>query len=475
MKRFFPVVAVLATLLAHNPRASAIVYGQGAPANQAAATSALAAKSAQVDALFAPFNQGGTPGVAVMVIQEGQIVHSKGYGLARLDSKEPVDANTAFDLASMSKQFTAMAVMILAERGKLSYEDSVSKFFPEFPAYARKITIRHLLNHTSGLVDAINPKWFKAGYEPTSRDLGKLMAQERTVNFEPGEKFEYNNAGYVLLALIVEKVSGQRFARFMQENVFKPLSMNNTLIWDESKPKVEHLAISYAPADNGFKSIDYLSDVYLYGPKGVVTTAADLYKWNEALETEKLVKATTLRQAFTPSKLNNGTESPYGFGWAMGKEGGLDVVEHGGGYLGYRTNIKRYPGQRTTVILLANNAQVEVAPLGRKIGQIYLSDKMVAPVAIKVDSSILNSYVGKYEGDPAVMPNLIIEITLEDGELYITSPIKPKTKLLAQSPTEFSISETASTVSFNRDDKGTVSGLVLKTRRAIINARRLGP
>lgn len=436
-------------------------------------TGSAADRSAQVDALVTPLIQANAPGLGVTVIQDGRIAHAKGYGLARLDTKETVGLNTAFDLGSTSKQFTAMAVMILVERGKLSYDDPLTKFFPEFPPYAKSITVRHLLNHTSGLVDAIAPRWFRKGYEPTSKDLVKMMAREQSVRFAPGEKFEYNNAGYVLLALIVEKVSGQSFARFMRENIFKPLGMNSTVIFDETNPKVEHMAVSYFFEGNEFKPYAPTSDRFFYGPKGVVSTLEDMYKWAQALETEKLLKASTLKQAFTPARLSNGTETIYGFGWFLGKENGLDVYEHAGGYLAYRATIRRYPSQHTTVIVLSNNALIEPTSLAKKISQIYLSDRVKVAAEMKMDTAILKEYVGRYEADPKAMPNLMIDITLENDELYITSPIKPKTRLIAQSATEFQIADTASSVIFNRDEKGAVNGLTLKTRRAVFDAKKL--
>jgi CubicO group peptidase (beta-lactamase class C family) len=473
MKRLIVIAAIISASFASSTICEPACVAQTVPVKDSGATS-LTGKSSQVDRLLAPFNQGQTPGVAALVIQDGQIVHHKGYGLARLYTKEPIGPDTAFDLASMSKPFTAMAVMILAERGKLSYDDPLSKFFPDFPAYAQKVTIRNLLTHTSGLVDVISAKWFRQGYEPTSRELAKLINQEPNLKSAPGEKFAYNNAGYLLLALIVEKASGQSFPVFMRDSVFKPLGMNHSLIWDETKPKVEHLALSYSPEDNSFKSIDYVSDKFLYGPKGVITTTTDLSKWNEALDSEKLVKVATLRLAYTPMKLNDGSESPYGFGWSISKDNGLAIIEHPGGYLGYRTDIRRYPNQHTTIIVLSNNAQVVSQALAKSIEHVYLSDKMVAPAAkVTVDPTVLSSYVGKYEGDPTAMPNLIIEISLENGELYITSPLRPKTKLLAQTPTEFIVSESSATATFNKGENGSVMGLTLKTRMGVINARRL--
>ncbi len=472
MNRFLIAVMLVAVSLATAGLQTSTLGSQ--PASQAnPKASDLAAKSAQVDALLAPL-QGNSPGVAVMVIKDGQVVHHKGYGLARIDRREAIAENTAFDLASTSKQFTAMAIMILAERGKLSYEDPLSKYFPEFPSYAQKIKIRHLLTHTSGLVDVINASWFKAGYEPTSKEVAAFVSHQAQPKSAPGERFEYNNTGYLLLALIVEKASGESFAKFMHKNIFAPLGMNHSLIWDERKPKIEHLAVSYAPAGGSFNPIGFLSDKFVFGAKGVITTTSDLIKWIQNLDSPKLVKPATLQLAFTPTKLNDGSESPYGFGWGIGRDNGLLMIEHPGGYLGYRVNIRRYPTERTTIVLLSNNGQTDVQSLTRSIARIYLGDKMVAPQAkLKIDPAALASFAGKYESEGPPAPNLAIEITLENGDLYITSALRPKAKLLAQSATEFLVGESTATVTFKTNEKGAVKGLAIKTRMGVIDAKRL--
>lgn len=442
-------------------------------AQPTATQSDLAAKSAKTDALLAPFAQPNTPGIAVLVIYDGQVVHNKGYGLARLDTKEAIGAETAFDLASTSKPFTAMAVMMLAEQEKLSYNDPLSKYFPDFPNYAQKVTIRHLLTHTSGLPDVINASWFKADYVPTSRQVAAFFVKAPNAKSAPGDRFEYNNSGYLLLALIVEKASGKSFAAFMRENIFKPLGMNNSLIWDDTTPKVEHLAISYAPVAGGFEPVPVVSDKFIYGAKGVVSTIDDLAKWIKAFESGKLVKPETFQIALTPSKLNDGSQSPYGFGWGLGSDGGLPTIEHPGGYLGYRTNIRIYPTQRTAIAVLSNNANADAQTLARNTSRIYLSDKMSAPQPkVKLDPVLLNSYVGRYKSESAIAPDLMIEITNENGDLFITSALRPKAKLIAQSETEFQIAETSATVTFNRGDRS-VTGLTLKTRMGVINARRV--
>jgi CubicO group peptidase (beta-lactamase class C family) len=474
MKRLVVIAAFTFALFAQPAIRSSISLGQTGATNQTASNTDLAAKSAQVDALFTPFTRDNSPGVTVLVMQKGQVIHHKGYGLARLDTKEAIGPDTAFEVASMSKQFTAMAVMILAERGKLSYDDPLSKYLPEFPAYTQKITIRHLLTHTSGLVDVINATWFKAGYTPTSKEVAAFLKNEANPKGRAGERFEYNNTGYLLLALIVEKAGGKSFAKFMNENIFRPLGMSHTLIWDEKKPKIEHLAISYAFVDGAFKPIDPVSDTFIFGAKGVISTTQDLIKWVQALDAPKLVKPETLQLAFSPMKLNDGSESFYGFGFGIGQENGLATIEHPGGYLGYRSNIKRFPSERTTIVVLSNNAQLDGLALARSIGRIYVGDKMVMPQAkLKVDPAVLASYAGKYESETAGTEGLVLEITVQNEDIFITSAIRPKTKLIAKSETEFGIGEGSATVTFKKDDKGNVTSLAVKSRMGIINARRL--
>lgn len=473
MRRLLIIGVFSLAICAQSATSTSFCFAQ-ANVDKAASPAETAAKSAQVDALAAPLSQGNAPGAVVLVVRDGQVLHHKGYGLARLDTKESIGPETAFDLASVSKQFTALAVMILAERGKLSYEDLLSKYFPEFPSYTQKITIRHLLTHTSGLPDVVNATWFKPGYTPAPKEVAAFLKKEPNAKAAAGARFEYNNAGYLLLALIVEKVSGQSFAKFMQENIFKPLGMTHTLIWDEKKPKIEHFAVSYARADGSFTPVEPVSDAFIFGAKGVISTTEDLIKWIEALDTPKLVKPETLRLAFTPMKLNDGSESLYGFGFGIGRENGLATIEHPGGYLGFRTNIKRFPSERTTVVVLSNNAQLDGVTLARSIGRIYVGDKMVVPEAkVKLDAAVLNSYAGKYESATPGTEGLVLEITVENEELFITSPIRPKTKLIAKSDIEFGVGEGAATVTFKKNDKGAVAGLSLKSRMGVIEARRL--
>lgn len=427
---------------------------------------ATAEKVAQVDALMAQWTE--TPGAAVLVVKDGRIVLSKGYGFANVETKEPIRPDTVFDLASVSKQFTAMAILMLSERGKLSLDDPLSKFFPEFPPYAQKITVRHILNHTSGLPDymeifltsgKVDKEQKPGGYEPTSAESVKLLSEQKEPRFAPGEKWEYSNSGYVVLGQIAGKAAGKPLPQFLKENVFGPLGMKSTLVSDESRPKIKSRAISYRMDASGkYANADYTPLNLIYGDGNVNTTIEDMFLWDQALYTEKLVKAATLKQAFTSGKLASGKDVGYGFGWVVGQYGGLDVVMHTGGWAGFRTEIVRFPQERFTVVILSNLGNFRPAIISKKIAAIYLEDKLSLPKAVKVDPSILQKYVGEYE----LRPGFIVTITLDNNILSAQATGQGKVNLVAKSETDFHL-EIAESIglTFNRDEKGEVTGLTL--------------
>ena len=363
----------------------------------------------KVDALLAPWSKGDTPGAAVLVIKDGKVLLKKGYGLASLETRKPIDRDTAFLLASITKPFTAMAIMILAERKKLHYEDSLSKFFPEFPPYAQKVTIRHLLQHQAGFpeyddlfvkggkMDSDWPRSVKSkpsSFEPTSKDALRILAQEKELLFAPGDQRKYSNSGYVILAQIVEKVSGKPFARFLQQEIFQPLGMKRSRLYDETRPTIKNRAMSYKLTEGVYQDIDYAPQNAIYGEDNIYTTVDDLYYWDQALYTTKLVSAATLKEAFTSGTLNNGKPTNYGFGWIVSKTRGHETLSHGGGWLGFRTYILRFPEQRFTVVVLSNLAQFKPNVIAVEISKIYLSDKNESEPASKPNpkNSILLIY-----------------------------------------------------------------------------------
>lgn len=321
------------------------------------------------------------PGVTGMLIRDGRIVYNKSFGLADLDSRTPVTPGTQFLLGSVTKQFTAMSIMILKERGKLDFDDALSKFCPEFPAYARTITIRHLLNHTSGLPDYEqlllgkvdydklyqSSKSPRAAHEFTSREALRVLSKQSKLNFAPGTKWEYSNSGYVVLAQIVERLSGMRFAEFLKQKIFVPLGMHDTLLVDERHQRVPQLAIGYGKRGGKWEDIGYTPENYIYGEDGIYGTINDLFKWDQALYTEKLVRQATLELAFQPGHANDAKPTDtfmtailkrptsYGFGWFITSFNDTLEVEHGGFWSGYRSYIIRLPGRHLTAIILMNS------------------------------------------------------------------------------------------------------------------------
>lgn len=485
--RRIPTVAaftLLSLVLAQVEHGSA--RGQPSPVKGASSSGALADKSAQVDALFAPFTQGRTPGAAVLVVQDGRVVHKRGYGLADIAANIPINPNTAFDLGSISKPFTAMAIMMLAERGQLRYDDPLSRFFPEFPSHARKITIWHLLHHThgfpdyeglfvkSGMIDRDYPKRSKGkeeGFEPTIRDTLRLLTHQQELRFAPGDKYEYGGSGYVLLALIIEKVSGKPYPRFLRENIFRPLGMNSTLVYDETRPSVKNKAVSYARVGAEYKDIDYTPLNLIYGDGNINSTVEDLYKWDQALYTEKLVRAETLDKAFTPGKLNDGTETGYGSGWLVKNSPGLRRIAHGGSWVGFRSLLVRYPDQRLTIMALSNLAEFDRETAVYKIAKIYLGDQMALPTAVNIEPEALRKYVGRYvlcEWVPAgatdcegrLDPGAYFDVMLERGALWVKTSDHESVRLLPESGTQFFVDGVEDArFTFNKTVRGDVSSI----------------
>lgn len=372
---------------------SAVASENSIDAQPRSPVEAIDEKASRVAALFLPLEKGDTPGAAVIVVKEGRVLLKAGYGLSNLETRQHITPDTAFLLASVTKQFTAMAIMILAERGKLSYEDPLSKFFPQFPSFAREITVRRLLNHTAGLPEyeglflkqrLIDRDWPRSAksqrspFEPTSKDVLKLLAEQKKLRFRPGEKFEYSNSNYVVLAQIVEKVSGESFSQFLQRNIFAPLGMKRTLLYDETRFKLSNVATSYILKRGVYQDIDYSPLNLIYGEDNIYTTVEDMARWDRALYTNKLVTAATLREALTPGRLNSGKPTRYGsvdgkltyygFGWLIDD----DKVYHPGGWLGYRTTILRFPKAGLSVVILSNLATFHPFMIAEKISEIYL-------------------------------------------------------------------------------------------------------
>lgn len=293
----------------------------------------------------------------LLLAKKGEVVFRKAYGTANFEKDLPITSSTPFNLASVAKQFTAMALMILAEQGKVMYDDPITKYLTSLDYH--DITVRHLLNHQGGLVDYVGlfsqHDWDRskiAGNE----DLIALLAEHRPkTRFEAGSRFEYSNTGYILLGSIVEKASGQTFTEFLEEYIFIPLGMKNSFAYNlKIKDRPSHMAMGYRIHADGYDANDLIYLDGVMGDGNVYSSADDLFIWDRALYTEKLVRKETLKEAFTPGSLNDGTVTEYGFGWGVSNNG--NTVSHGGRWVGFRSLIRRDLDTENTIIFLDNGS-----------------------------------------------------------------------------------------------------------------------
>jgi CubicO group peptidase (beta-lactamase class C family) len=325
-----------------------------------------------VDALFRDFDRPNSPGAAVIVIKDGKALFAKGYGLADLEKKIPCTTITNFRLASVTKQFTAMAVLILAEQGKLSLEDRLPKFFPEFPAYGEAISLHHLLTHTSGLPDYEDHIPDGTTIPLSDRDVLFILRQRSNTDFAPGAQFHYSNSAYALLALIVENVSGKTFPAFVKEKIFNPLGMMNSIAYVAGRSCVPNRAYGYVNGTSGWELSDQSVTSAVLGDGGIYSSVADLFKWDQALYTEKLISRMMLADAFTAHSGQSDFEgSGYGYGWYVGNFRGTERIWHYGSTCGFSTRIERFPGKRLSVIVLTNRRDAEISPIVEKLVELF--------------------------------------------------------------------------------------------------------
>jgi CubicO group peptidase (beta-lactamase class C family) len=329
----------------------------------AGAGAAAAADINAIDAIFAPLADAKTPGVAVLVRQNGRTVFERGYGVRDLRTLARIDGKTDFRLASFTKQFTAIAIMLLVHDGKLRYDQRLTEIFPDFPAYGQAITVRHLLTHTSGLPDyedLMKPDAWTAAHQIQDNEVLGLLKRQTAGKFAPGAKWAYSNSGYVVLGLIVAKVSGKPFGRFLHERVFQPLRMSHTLVYVNGKNTVPNRAYGYTKQVNRFVETDQSSTSATLGDGGIYSNLEDLAKWDRALETHELLSEMEMRPALTPVKSTGGTGPvSYGFGWFLDPFEGRPRMWHTGETMGFRTVIERFTAEKLTIIVLSNRTDLD--------------------------------------------------------------------------------------------------------------------
>lgn len=325
-----------------------------------------------VDALFEAYDRPGAPGASVIVIQDGEVALRRSYGLAELETRTRATSETHYRLASLTKQFTAMAIMLLVEQGKLHYDDRAVDVLPGFPEYLREVRIRHLLNHTSGIWDYEDFVPSTQSVQVKDRDVLALLSRADHTYFPPGTAARYSNSAYAVLALIVEQVSGQPFASFLHDHVFAPSGMSSTVAHEEGISTVQQRAYGYVANAEGFSPRDQSPTSAVLGDGGIYTSVTELLAWDRALDTHALVKEETQRLAWTPAALPDGKSSRYGFGWFIDEDEGRIRLSHHGETCGFTNAIVKYPAQRLTVIVLTNRAGGEPWRLAQRVADLWL-------------------------------------------------------------------------------------------------------
>jgi len=329
-------------------------------------------RTPDIDALFEQYTGPAIPGASVIVIRDGHVILRRGYGMADLERHVAARPETDYRLASVSKQFTAMAIMLLARDGKIRFDQPIREILPELPAAAQGVTVRHLLNHTSGLPDYEDLIPDTQTVQVSDRDVLALLARKDTLYFPAGSTYRYSNSGYVLLGIIVERVSHLTFAEFLRTRIFARLGMTASVAHIEGADTVPHRAFGYSPAAAGFTPNDQSVTSATLGDGGIYTNVDDLVRWDQALYGETLVDTATMRLATTPPTLPAGAETQYGFGWFVDTYRNERRWRHTGETSGFRNAIQRFPDRRFTVIVLTNRSSGEPAVIAERIADALL-------------------------------------------------------------------------------------------------------
>jgi CubicO group peptidase (beta-lactamase class C family) len=432
-----------------------------------------AAKLRAVDDLFSKFDRSGSPGAAVAVVRDGKVVVSKGYGLASIENQIPISSSTVFDVASVAKQFTGLAVAMLVQQGSISLGDDIRKYIPELHDMGSTITIGHLLHHTSGLRD-----WpatlHVAGWQfddVISFDQILWMAyNQTTLNFTPGAEYTYSNTEYNLLAEMVARVTGTSFRAWTDEHIFGPLGMTHTHFREDRTEVIPNRAFGYAQAPDGAYHIT-TDNLVASGSSSLFTTADDLTKWLINFDNAAVGGRSAIALMLTRGVLNDGSSIPYAFGVIRGDYRGLPTVEHDGGWASFSTFAGRFPEQRFGVIVLANSGSIDATRLAREVADILLETELAprrpaGPAgatmpSVEVAPAILDSYAGLYR----LGPGWYVRIRRDGRELKARATREAEFPMTPRSQGEFWVEDYQSSMTFERTRTGDTTYLTYHGQR----------
>lgn len=412
-----------------------------------------AAAGAEFDKIFQEYYpKADGPGAAVLIAKKGKVIYQKAIGMADMELNVPLRPDHVFRIGSVTKQFTAAAILRLAEEGKLALEDDLTKFIPDYPTQGKRITVEQLLNHTSGIKSYTNMEEWDAQTRRKDFTPAELVDyfKNQPMEFEPGEDWNYNNSGYILLGVIIEKVTGKTYAGYIEEQFFKPLGMKNSYYGDV-QPLIKNRADGYSQdgPNGGYVHAEYLSMTQPYAAGSLLSTVEDLYLWTKAVHSGKVLKPESMKRAFTPHVLPNGYDTRYGYGWQIGNLLGTTTVEHGGGINGFLSTLLYVPGEDVCVAMLSNcDCNSPEEPAAKMAAA--LMGRPFQPLSKPVDPKSLEDYTGVYEN----AKQEVRYITVDNGQLFSQRTGGSKFKLIPYGRDQFFFEDSFTRIAFERDGKG---------------------
>jgi len=430
-----------------------------------------------VDKMFEQWDKNDTPGAALGIFKDGRIIYTRGYGMANLEYNIPMTPQTVFRIASVSKQFTAMCIAILAEQGKLSLDDGIRKYIPEMHEYETPFTVRHLVHHISGVRDYMTLQGLVgSGDYYSSQDALEMLSRQKGLNFKPGDQYSYANSGYFLLAEIVGRASGMKTSEFAKKYIFEPLGMSSTHFHDDLNMIVKNRASGYsAVREEGGYRIN-MTQLDMIGDGGIYTTIEDFFKWDQNFYNNKLGNGTQdlIDMVLTRGKLNDGEEISYAFGLNVGTDRGLKRISHSGSFAGFRTTYTQYPDQGFSVVIFTNNS-ISPGRIAGRIADLYLADQFTEPPPereerqprqqrtpqtrpepITLSASQMQEYVGIYYSDEL---DVFAAIKMENNNLVMKLG-STSNNLTAYSPDNLEWGRRS--IEFVRDSQKKITGFILQ-------------
>ncbi|MFC5408239.1 serine hydrolase domain-containing protein [Larkinella bovis] len=434
----------------------------------------------KMDAIFAAYNRPNGPGCAVGVLQNGALIFGKGYGMANLEYDIPITTATVFDIASVSKQFAGLAVSTLIQEGKVNLDDDIRKYLPDLPIFAKTITIRHLVHHTSGLRDwpqTLHLAGWRWDEVFSFDDIMRMVRNQKDLDFDSGERYSYSNTGYNLLAALVEKVSGQPFHQWMDARIFKPLHMNSSRFQNDYTKLIKNLAYSYEPRPGEF--VKTPGALTAYGSSSLFTTVDDLARWVQHFDREVAANNPVYTRMLTLGQLNNGETVAYGYGLATGNDRGLKVVNHSDSWAGYRTILTNYPDEKLSIILLSNSGDFNVGGFAAAVADVFLKPKFKSAAVANPNAGLKDrptiplkpALAKKYAGVYQLGTGWAVTLTVENGRLMTQANGEAKFPTEAKSDSVIWIDAYGAAMTFVPDPNGEVNRLKYKA----ILAKRITP